>query len=85
MKSHELAAELLALPDMDVILQKDAEGNGYSPLSGLDNNAIYTAESSYSGEVTDTNWSAGDACMNEEEWQEFKDNNPRCIVLFPIN
>lgn len=84
-------AELIeALKDMppaaEVILQKDAEGNGYSPLAGADANVIYKPETTWSGEVVSTEWSAHDACYDsEEEWERFKASNPRCCVLHPIN
>ncbi len=86
MKAHELAKLLLEGPDVQVILQKDSEGNGYSPLSGVDSNAVYIAKSTWAGEVMDTKWSAYDADMEPEEWEVIK-NNPelQCIVLDPIN
>jgi hypothetical protein len=37
--------------DSVMIIQKDAEGNSYSPLSGLDGNAGYEAETASSGSV----------------------------------
>lgn len=40
--------------EMEMIIQKDSEGNGYSPLSGIDDEAIYVAENTYSGEVYST-------------------------------
>ena len=36
--------------DRKVILQKDAEGNGYSPLADA-SEAMYSADSTWSGEV----------------------------------
>jgi hypothetical protein len=39
-------------PNSIVILSKDAEGNGYSPLDSL-TNAYYHAETTWYGEVTD--------------------------------
>lgn len=83
----ELIEELKKLPpESHVILQKDAEGNGYSPLHAVDGNAIYVAESTYSGEVLSTEWSASDACFeSDEEWEAFKSSNPRCCVLAPVN
>jgi hypothetical protein len=68
-----------------VIVQKDAEGNDYSPLSGIDNNAIYEAECSWSGDVFSLDWSADDCCLDEDQWEEMKETLPRCIVLFPVN
>ena len=83
MKAHELATILLAGPNGEVVMQKDAEGNGYSPLSGADP-AIYVPDSTYSGEVYSLDWSADDCCMDEEEWKEMRANS-KCIVLYPIN
>lgn len=68
-----------------VILQKDGEGNGYSPLSGSDEGSIYEAVSTYSGDVFSTSWSADDACMSPDEWEAFKKVMPGCVVLYPIN
>jgi hypothetical protein len=66
-----------------VIMQKDSEGNGYSPLSGIDHECAYVPENSYSGEVYSLNNSADDNCMDEEEWKSVK--KKKCIVLFPVN
>jgi hypothetical protein len=86
MKVAELIAELQQLPpDADVILQKDSEGNGYSPLSVVDGSAIYVADSTYSGDVYSTEWTAEDACMSESEWEDFKNSNQRCVILAPVN
>lgn len=38
--------------ELPVILSKDGEGNGFSPLSSA-NRGMYTPESTYSGEWTD--------------------------------
>lgn len=47
----ELLESLAGLkPDMLVVLQEDAEGNGYSPLSGAEI-AYYVPLSTWSGEV----------------------------------
>lgn len=39
-------------PDMEVILAKDEEGNGFSPISDL-SNEWYAAVNSWSGEIID--------------------------------
>jgi hypothetical protein len=55
----ELIEELMKLPqDSQVILQTDVEGNGYSPLSAVDGNAIYKPDTTWSGEAVSTDWSA---------------------------
>ncbi len=85
MKNKELIELLSTLdPESEVILQKDAEGNGYSPLAGADNDAVYIAETTWGGEVYPTYWSADDAGMDDGEWEEIQ-AKPRCIVLYPVN
>ena len=85
MKVKELLAALAdADPEAEVILQKDSEGNGYSPLEGADLKAVYVPDSTYSGTVYSMSWSASDACMTKAEWEEIKDK-PRCVVLYPVN
>jgi hypothetical protein len=85
MKVRELIAELIKLPgESEVILQKDSEGNGYSPLYCVDGDAIYMAENSYSGEVysTEEEWDADWSSMEKEDWNEMM-SGPRCVVLAP--
>ena len=69
---------------MEVVLQKDAEGNGYSPLAGVDPDAVYIPDSTWSGEVYSMEWSADDACMSDDEWEEIK-SKPRALILWPVN
>ena len=83
MKAHELATILLAGPNGEVIMQKDAEGNGYSPMAGAEE-AIYIPNNGYDGEVISLGWSAGDCDMEEDEWEEMR-AQPKCVVLYPIN
>jgi len=81
----ELIEALSALPpDAQVILQKDGEGNGYSPLAGVDGDAVYVPETTWHGDVFSASWSASDACMDEDEWQDLL-KQPRCVVLAPTN
>lgn len=85
MTASELIAELQKLPpEAEVILQKDGEGNSYSPLAAVDGNAVYDPSSTWSGEVYSAEWSADDACMTESEWAEML-SLPRCVVLAPTN
>lgn len=85
MNIKELKEAIKDLPDdMEVILQKDAEGNGYSPLEGADPNAVYIPESTWDGHTYSLHWSADDACMDEEEWEEIK-KKPKSLILYPIN
>lgn len=73
-----------ANPDAQVILQKDGEGNGYSPLAGFATTCIYSPESTWSGSVVDTLWTSSEACMHPEEWEKLK-QKPRCLLLYPVN
>lgn len=74
-----------SLPDdMEVILQKDSEGNGYSPLSGGDPESVYFKDSSYSGDVYNTSFTAEELDMDEDEWEKMKVKN-KVLVLYPVN
>lgn len=85
MKVKDLIAVLTEFDQSaEVILQKDAEGNGYSPLEGADHEAVYIPDSTWSGTVYNTNWTAEDADMEEPEWKKFL-KRKRCVVLFPVN
>jgi len=70
--------------ESEVILQKDSEGNGYSPLSAVDGFAVYIPETTYSGNVFSLEWSADDACVSQKEWESMQ-KKPRCVVLAPVN
>lgn len=85
MKVKDLLEALAhADPSADVILQKDAEGNGYSPLAGADLNAVYVPGSDWSGDVYSMEWTADEACKTLAEWAALQ-ANPRCVVLYPVN
>lgn len=85
MKSHELAKMLLENPDVELIMQKDAEGNGYSPLEGIEFDVVYVADTLYSGEVYSKEYAAKDNCMSEEHWGQLKRTNSGYAVLYPVN
>ncbi len=77
---QQLAA--LGLPDnTPVVLARDAEGNGYSPVHTVDQ-ALYDAESPYSGSMY------ADAAMRAAEpdqWGEAPDSAVTAIFLWPTN
>lgn len=79
----ELITLLQSCPqDSIVICQADAEGNGYSPLSGIDSDCTYHAENTWSGDVQGTEDDP------EDEYEELDEDAPSgvpCVVLFPIN
>lgn len=86
MKVKELIEALQKIdPECEVILQKDSEGNGYSPLEDIDDDAIYIANNDWSGDVYSLQWTAEEVDIDEDEWEDIKRSSPKCVVLFPIN
>ena len=76
MTVKELKEQIENLPDdMEVILQKDAEGNGYSPLSDVDSNCVYIPETTWYGGMYSLDWTADYACMTDEEWVDWNSAN----------
>lgn len=68
-------------PDnMELVLQGDSEGNYYQDMRGVDNNCIWDEDCET---VLTTTWSAGDCCMEEEDWETLKEEKDRILVLFP--
>ena len=87
MKVKDLMAELAKCdPEAELIVQKDAEGNGYSPLSGIDHECVYMPECDWYGDVISTKWSPEECCMGHDpdHYDEIM-AMPRCVVLYPIN
>ena len=79
MTVKELKEELANLPDdMELVLQIDPEGNGYHTVRGIDCDCIMTDD----GECYAADWSADEACMDEDEWKEFL-KKPRVGVVYP--
>lgn len=85
MTVQELINKLNAIEDKTriVILQKDVEGNGFSPLRGIDDNSTYAADNTWSGEV-------GVQTLTEELIkrgfsEEDQNDGVPCLVLYPIN
>ena len=85
MNIKELKELIESLPDeMRIIMSKDSEGNGFSPLADTNPNSVYVSDSTWSGDVYDLAWKAYDAGMEESDWEELK-KTPRVLVLWPIN
>ena len=85
MNVKELKEVIENLPDeMEVILQKDSEGNGFSPLDEANADYIYIANSYWSGDVYYIKWSAADVCKTADEWEELKSHN-RILLLCPTD
>lgn len=85
MKVKELIEQLMEMDEeAELIIQKDSEGNGYSPLAGADHDAVYIPETTWYGTVYSTEWCAVDAGMDVDEWEKIL-SKPKCVVLFPVN
>ena len=79
MTVKELKEELAKFPDdMELYLQIDPEGNGYHSVRGIDPDGILTED----GEIYDASWTADEACLEEEEWEEMK-KQKRVGVVYP--
>jgi hypothetical protein len=81
---RELREALAGLPDdMLVVMSRDAEGNGYSPLVEA-SESMYLAETTWSGDLYPTPEDiAADAQLGEDD--EAPDDAVRVIALWPVN
>lgn len=86
----ELADYLATQPrDRKIVLSKDAEGNGFSPLADAGVH-MYAAESTWSGSVYPTPEDLAEMMdpPNTQGWSEedaAPDDAERVIVLGPVN
>ena len=80
MKVSKLIKQLQKLdPNSEVILQVDEEGNGYSPVRGVEE-----AIQDENGTVYDPRWSASDCCLEDDGWEEIKaDKKLRVAIVYP--
>lgn len=69
--------------DRKVVLSKDAEGNGYSPISDVDE-AMYAAENTWSGDVYMTPEQLAEQ-ENPDDWNQAPEDAERVVLLCPIN
>lgn len=83
MNVRELKDALDNLPDdMIVVLAKDAEGNGFSPLWSASTDHTYWASSPYSGEAAPTKPDD----VDEDDWDYYwEEGGVPCLLLDPIN
>lgn len=81
MKIRDLIEELQNLdPNLEVLLQADAEGNGYDSLRCVEQVAFYKDGREYT--VYNLDWSSDDCCLEPEEWEHLKKNS-KALVLAP--
>lgn len=77
-------AELDHLPgETIVVLAKDGEGNGYSPLAEVED-AMYDADSTYSGDryMTDAEYTALD---DPDDYSQAPESVVPAVFLWPTN
>lgn len=67
--------------DMKIVLQVDAEGNGFKYVTGIDPGGV-VLEDGYSPAIADSSWTADDAGYSEDEWEDFL-STPRVAVIYP--
>jgi hypothetical protein len=83
---RDLRERLSGLPDdMPIILEKDAEGNGYSPLSSVVTDARYEPESTWSGEcrASEEDWNPED--YHGDTYEEYAEGSFPVVILGPVN
>lgn len=84
MNVKELIDYLLGFdPETEIIIQKDSEGNGYSPLAGAED-GFYVPDSTWSGEFYSPDYTIEDTLLDDEEFEAMR-NRPRSIVFYPVN
>jgi methylmalonyl-CoA mutase cobalamin-binding subunit len=73
-------------PKAIIICSMDSEGNGYSPLSGIDPDALYVAESQWSGQtyLAELTPEAREAGLTDEDVYTGGDG-VKAVVFYPIN
>ena len=70
-----------------IVMSKDAEGNGYSPLADA-SEAMYAADTTWSGEIYITPEDLAFSIANDGGWTEedaAPDDAERVVVLGPVN
>lgn len=83
---RELIEQLQKMdPTRIVVLQKDGEGNDYSPLSGVDDNTAYLPDSTWYGEVKLQALSDEQRQKGFDEHDLAGPNHQPCVVLYPVN
>lgn len=86
MKAKDLKKLLENVPDdFIIILQKDGEGNGYSPLSDVGSeNLGYVPNSTWSGEVRPLKLTKEYKKAGYTKEDVCEDGEP-CIVMYPVS
>ena len=84
MKVSQLMADLVEvleeLGDVDIILSRDPEGNGFHELAYY---SIRIKNGDDPEDFYDATSDAEDVELSEEEWEKIRKENPRILVLWP--
>jgi hypothetical protein len=77
----ELKEIIANLPDdMEVVVQRDSEGNGYRTAYAADPDCVWSDDEET---IYSTNLTAQDNGMEEDEWEKMKKEKPRVLVIAP--
>ena len=71
-------------PELEIFISSDPEGNDIReiPESCLGEVSIYQKDG-IDIQTWPMDWSADDACEDEEEWERMKKTYPKGIILYP--
>jgi hypothetical protein len=84
MNVGDLKVLLADLPDeTPVLLQGDEEGNSYHWLRCQGMGFIDRETDYHIDEVYDEDWSPSDCCMDQEEWDNMREEYQKVLVLSP--
>jgi hypothetical protein len=79
MKVSELIAELQKCePDLEVVVSKDGEGNGYSPAIEAQS-GYYDADTTWSGEFY------GEEIVGDEDYSQPSEKAVGAVCIWPTN
>ena len=78
MNSHDLGKLLLSNPPVELLIQKDDEGNGYRRLNGADFEVAVTDDL----DVYSLDWTADQCCLDEEDWEELKNKGKQFAIIW---
>jgi len=85
MKVKDLISQLSELDhELEIFMSSDSEGNRIQPIPDncLSEICIYQKD----GRHVDTwsvNWSADEAALSKEKWEEMKKTYPKGVILYP--
>lgn len=78
---RDLKEIICGLPDdMQVVVQRDSEGNGYNSAYAADPNCIWDQ---HGEEILSTNYTAEQNCIEPEDWEKMLKESPRVLVIAP--